>query len=277
MTELLKSILFGIVQGITEWLPISSTGHMILLDEFLTLRFSEEFINTFLVVIQAGSILAVVVLFFDRLWPFGNKKGKNEKNEIWTLWFKILVAALPAAVIGLLFDEVIDQYLYKSQVVALALIIYGLLFLILERNRRPKITRLNELNYRTALMIGVFQVLALVPGTSRSGATILGAVWLGCSRTVASEFSFVLAIPVMAGASLLKLMKTGFSFGALEWAVLLVGCLTAFGVSMVVIRFLLSFVRRHNFKVFGWYRIVLGLVVLLYFWRTGAVVPIPTP
>ena len=270
MPEIVKSILFGIVQGITEWLPISSTGHMIILDEFLALQFSEAFINTFLVVIQAGSILAVVVLFFDRLWPFSRGKGGRERNETWLLWLRILIAAAPAAVIGIAFEGQINKYLYNSKVVAVALIGYGILFLILEgRRRRPKITRLNELNNRTALMIGVFQVLALVPGTSRSGATILGAIWLGCSRTVASEFSFVLAIPVMAGASFLKLIKTGFSFSALEWTVLLVGCLTAFLVSLGTIRFLLSFVRRHNFKVFGWYRIVLGIAVLLFFRYAG--------
>ena len=274
MTEIVKSILFGIVQGITEWLPISSTGHMIILDEFLALQFNEAFINTFLVVIQAGSILAVVVLFFDRLWPFGGKKDQQEKKECWNLWFRILVAAMPAAIIGIAFDELIDQHLYKSQVVALALIVYGILFIVLESSRRrPKVTKLSELDYKTALFIGLFQVLALVPGTSRSGATILGAIWLGCSRTVASEFSFVLAVPVMAGASLLKLVKTGFSFSAMEWAVLLTGCLTAFAVSMAAIKFLLSFVRRHNFKVFGWYRIALGIAVLLLFWNTVFATP----
>ncbi|MCL1806047.1 MAG: undecaprenyl-diphosphate phosphatase, partial [Clostridiales bacterium] len=186
MTEILKAILFGVVQGITEWLPISSTGHMILLEDFVALQFSDTFVNTFLVVIQAGSILAVVVLFFDRLWPFGRDKKPQERRGIWTLWVKIFIAAIPAAIVGVAFDEQIDQYLYKSQVVALALIVYGILFILLEiKRRRPKITRLNEIDHRTAFLIGVFQLLALVPGTSRSGATILGAVWLGCSRTVA--------------------------------------------------------------------------------------------
>ena len=266
MMELVKAVLFGVVQGVTEWLPISSTGHMILLDEFLALSFDESFVNTFFVVIQAGSILAVVVLYFHRLWPFGAKKKKREKREIWSLWFHILAAAIPAGVIGLLFDEVIDRYLYRSQVVALALIVYGVLFLLVEKpGKTPKITGMKELDYRTALMIGAFQVLALIPGTSRSGATILGAVYLGCSRTVAAEFSFFLAIPVMAGASLLKLVKTGFGFGAMEWAALAVGCLTAFLISLAAIRFLIGYVRRHDFKAFGWYRIALGLAVLVYF------------
>lgn len=267
MSEILKAILFGVVQGVTEWLPISSTGHMILLDEFLALRFGAEFVNTFLVVIQAGSILAVVVLYFKRLWPFGGGKNKREKREIWALWFRILIAAIPAAIIGILFEKQINQYLYRSMVVAIALIAYGVLFILVEsRHERPKITKMEELGYQTALMIGLFQVLALVPGTSRSGATILGAIFLGCSRTVASEFSFFLAIPVMAGASLLKLVKTGFGFAAWEWATLLAGCLTAFLVSLIAIRFLLGYIRRHDFKVFGWYRIALGLAVLLYFW-----------
>ncbi|MDR0468355.1 MAG: undecaprenyl-diphosphate phosphatase [Peptococcaceae bacterium] len=270
MSEIAKAILFGFVQGITEWLPISSTGHMILLEEFLALQFSDTFVNTFFVVIQGGSILAVVLLFFKRLWPFGRGKDAREKRETWALWFKIIVAAIPAAVIGILCEEQIDRYLFRSQVVAVALVLYGVLFILLESgHRKPKITRLKDLDYRTALMIGFFQVLSMVPGTSRSGSTILGAVLIGCSRTVASEFSFVLAIPVMAGASLLKLVKTSFGFGAMEWTVLLVGCLTSFLVSMVAIRFLLSYVRRHDFKAFGWYRVVLGAVVLAYFWYTG--------
>ncbi|MEL7622894.1 MAG: undecaprenyl-diphosphate phosphatase [Clostridiales bacterium] len=272
MIEILKSIIFGIVQGITEWLPISSTGHMILLDEFLTLNFSKTFLDTFLVVIQLGSILAVVVLYFQRLWPFGSQKSPREKRETWSLWFRILVGVIPLGITGILFEEQINTYLYNSRVVALALIIYGILFLILERGRRrPTITTMDELGYRTALLIGMFQVLALVPGTSRSGATILGAVFLGCSRTVASEFSFFLALPAMAGASLLKLVKTGLSFGFLEWMVLLTGSLVAFLVSLVAIKFLLSYIRRHDFKAFGYYRIVLGIIVLLYFQLTGNV------
>ena len=267
MNEILKSILFGLIQGITEWLPISSTGHMILLNEVLTLSFNKSFVDTFFVVIQSGSIAAVVLLYFRKLWPFHRKTAKKEKREIWSLWFKILTAAIPAAVIGLIFEERIDRYLYTSQVVGMMLIVYGLVFIILEtRPRKPVITAMKQMSYRTALLIGFFQVLALVPGTSRSGATILGAMILGCSRTVASEFSFVLAIPVMAGASLLKLAKAGFGFQAMEWAVLLTGCLTAFVVSLFAIRFLLNYVRRHDFKLFGYYRILLGLAVFTYFW-----------
>jgi len=270
LSEIWKSILFGIVQGITEWFPISSTGHLILLEEIMPLRFSKYFLDSFFVVIQSGSILAVLLLYFDKLWPFSRKKNSRKKRETWALWFKIIVASLPAAVVGLLFEEEINRYLYKSQVVALALVVYGILFLIIEgRRNKPGVTRMDELRYSTALMIGIFQMLALIPGTSRSGATILGAVILGCSRTIASEFSFLLAIPVMAGAGLLKLLKTGFDFSPLEWMVLLVGCLTAFLVSVVAVRSLLAYVRAHDFKVFGYYRIVLGFVVILYFWLSG--------
>ncbi|MCL2122122.1 MAG: undecaprenyl-diphosphate phosphatase [Clostridiales bacterium] len=270
MTEIMKAVLFGIVQGITEWYPISSTGHMILLEEILPLQFSKAFIDAFFVVIQGSSILAVVILYFDKLWPFGRKKSVKVKREIWFLLFKILVATIPAMVLGLIFEEGINRYLYKSQVVALALVVYGVLFLILEgQRRRPAITKMDELSYSTALWIGLFQVLALVPGTSRSGATILGAVFLGCSRAVASEFSFFLAIPVMVGASLLKLIKTGFAFRPSEWMTLIVGCLTSFLVSLAAVKTLLAYVRRHDFKAFGYYRIVLGFVVILYFWLSG--------
>lgn len=270
MPEVLKAVLFGIVQGITEWFPISSTGHLILLNDIVPLRFSEAFLDAFFVVIQGSSILAVVLLFFNKLWPFGSNKNSRKKKEVWFLWFRILVATLPVMVIGFLFEEDINRYLYKSQVVALALVVYGILFLIIEgQRRRPEITKMSELRYSTVFLIGLFQVLALVPGTSRSGATILGAVFLGCSRTVASEFSFVLAIPAMAGASFLKMIKTGFHFMPLEWAVLLTGCLTSFLVSMVAVKSLLAYVRRHDFKAFGYYRIVLGFVVILYFWLSG--------
>lgn len=270
MAEVIKAIVFGIIQGITEWLPISSTGHMILLDEVMPLQMDVAFVDSFFVIIQSSSILAVLILFFNKLWPFGSGKNNKDKRGVWALWSKIVVAALPAGVMGILFDDLIDQYLYRSQVVALALVLYGVLFLIIEeKSKKPSITKLEEINYRTALMIGAFQVLALVPGTSRSGATILGAVLLGCSRTIAAEFSFILAIPVMAGASLLKLVKAGFAFEALEWMVLIAGCLTAFVVSMASVKFLLAYVRRRGFKAFGYYRILLGFVVILYFWLSG--------
>ena len=275
MTEIVKAVLFGIIQGITEWYPISSTGHMILLEEILPLQFSKAFIDAFFVVIQGSSILAVVILYFQKIWPFGRKKSVKTKREIWFLLFRIMVATIPATVLGLLFEDEINRYLYKSQVVALALVVYGVLFLILEGRRRiPSITKMEELNYSTALWIGLFQVLALVPGTSRSGATILGAVFLGCSRAVAAEFSFFLAIPVMVGASLLKLIKTGFGFRSAEWMVLAVGCLTSFLVSLAAVKTLLAYVRRHDFKAFGYYRIVLGFVVILYFWLSGTTLTI---
>lgn len=264
--ELLKAVLFGIVQGITEWLPISSTGHMILLNELVTLRCTPAFWNAFLVVIQLGSILAVVVLYFHRLNPFSPKKDRNDKIDTVALWLKIVVAAIPAGILGILFDEAIER-ISTAVVVAVALIVYGIAFLVLESHkRRPKIDTMDHLNYKTAFFIGVFQCLSLVPGTSRSGSTILGASILGCSRKVASEFSFFLAIPVMLGASFLRLLKLGFSFTGAEWAVLLTGAGVAFLVSLFAIRFLLSYIRKHDFKAFGWYRIVLGLLVLGYFY-----------
>jgi undecaprenyl-diphosphatase len=270
LIEIIKAVIFGIVQGITEWLPISSTGHMILLYEFLTFNCSKTFLDTFLVVIQLGSVFAVVVLYFHKLWPFGSKKNPREKRAVWLLWFRILVGVIPLGVLGVLFEEQINTYLYNSQVVAWALIVYGLLFLVLERRRRrPVINSMAELGFGTAFLIGLFQALALAPGTSRSGATILGAVLLGCGRGVAAEFSFFLSIPAIAGASLLKLLKTGFSFSLLEWLVLLTGSLTAFLVSLAAIKLLLSYVRRHNFKAFGYYRVILGIIVLLYFRFSG--------
>ena len=263
--ELLKSVLFGIVQGITEWLPISSTGHMILLDELVHLNCTPAFWNTFLVVIQLGSILAVVVLYFHRLNPFSPKKDRNEKIDTISPWLKIAVAAIPAGILGILFDEAVER-ISTPTVVAAALIVYGVAFLVLEsRHARPRIDSMDHLNYKTAFFIGVFQCLSLVPGTSRSGSTILGASILGCSRKVASEFSFFLAIPVMLGASFLRLLKAGFAFSGAEWAVLLTGAAVAFLVSLFAIRFLLSYIRKHDFKAFGWYRIVLGLLVLGYF------------
>ena len=266
MFEILKAVIFGVVQGITEWLPISSTGHMILLDEFLPLSFSKDFVDTFFVLVQLGSILAVVVLFFHKLWPFSTKKDWQEKRDTWALWFKVLVASIPTGIIGLFFEEQINQIFYGPLPVAVTLILYGIFFILVERRPRVSVIReTREMTYKTAFLIGCFQALALVPGTSRSGATILGAVILGCSRTQASEFSFFLAIPAMFGASLLKLLKAGFNFAGLEWAVLGVGSLVAFLVSLLAIRFLLSYIRRHDFTAFGWYRIALGLVVLVYF------------
>ena len=272
MLEIIKAILFGIVEGITEWLPISSTGHMILLQEIMPLNVSEEFYNMFEVVIQLGAIMAVVVLFFKQIWPF-QCKDKSKPiivKDTFLMWFKIIVACLPAAVVGLLFDDLINQYLYNYVTVSLALIIFGVAFLVIEnynKKRTPVITELSQLTYRAALIIGFFQLIAAIfPGTSRSGATILGALLIGVSRKVAAEFTFFLAIPVMFGASVLKLVKFGFHFTKAETAILLVGMFVAFAVSMFVLKFLMGYIKKHDFKVFGWYRIVLGAVVLLYFW-----------
>ncbi|MDE6406936.1 MAG: undecaprenyl-diphosphate phosphatase [Lachnospiraceae bacterium] len=269
MIEILKAVLFGIVEGITEWLPISSTGHMILLNEFVTLNVSEDFWEMFLVVIQLGAILAVVLLFWNKIFPFRFKGRPVVQKDIFVLWFKILVACVPAAVVGLAFDDVLDALFYNPWCVAIALIVFGIAFILIEnRNKKmtPKITELDAITYRTALMIGIFQLLAAVfPGTSRSGATIVGALLIGVSRTVAAEFTFFLAIPVMLGASLLKLLKFGFSFTGEEFVILVVGMAVAFAVSVAVIRFLMGYIKKHDFKVFGWYRILLGAVVLLYF------------
>lgn len=275
MLEILKAVLFGIVEGITEWLPISSTGHMILLNEFVTLDVSEEFWEMFLVVIQLGAILAVVLLFWDKIFPFdlkGRTAGRESsfiKKDIFVLWFKILAACVPAAVIGLLFDDVFDALFYNPWCVAVALIVFGVAFILIEdRNKKvdPKVTDLGQITYKTALLIGVFQLIAAIfPGTSRSGATIVGALLLGVSRTVAAEFTFFLAIPVMLGASLLKLVKFGFTFSRAELTILFVGMVVAFLVSVIVIRFLMSYIKKHDFKVFGWYRIILGTIVLIYF------------
>lgn len=273
ITEILKSILFGIIEGITEWLPISSTGHMILLNEFVTLDVSPEFWEMFLVVIQLGAILAVVLLFWNKIFPFRFKEKPVIQKDIFSLWFKIIVACVPAAVIGLAFDDVLDALFYNPWCVAIALIVFGIAFIVIEnknKNASPKITELRDITYQTALMIGVFQLLAAVfPGTSRSGATIVGALLIGVSRTVAAEFTFFLAIPVMFGASLLKIVKFGFDFTGTEAAILLTGMVSAFIVSVVVIRFLMGYIKKHDFKVFGWYRIVLGAAVLLYFAFVG--------
>lgn len=271
--EILKAVLFGIVEGVTEWLPISSTGHMILLNEFVTLDVSPEFWEMFLVVIQLGAILAVVILFWNEIFPFRFKEKPVIQKDIFVLWFKILVACIPAAVIGLAFDDVLDALFYNPWCVSIALIVFGIAFIVIEnRNKtmKPKIRELSQITYQTALMIGVFQLLAAVfPGTSRSGATIVGALMIGVSRTVAAEFTFFLAIPVMLGASLLKIVKFGFDFTGAEAVILLVGMAVAFIVSVVVIRFLMGYIKKHDFKVFGWYRIVLGAAVLLYFALAG--------
>ena len=266
--EILKTILIGIVEGITEWLPVSSTGHMILLEEFIKVNMTEEFMEMFNVVIQLGAILAVVVLFFPKLWPFTTKKKGWIKKDTWMMWFKVIVAVLPAAVLGILFDDVLDEMFYNFQTVAITLIVYGVLFIVVEnwnRGRRPRIRSIKDMTFQTAFFIGMFQVLSLIPGTSRSGATILGAIILGCSRYIAAEFSFFLAIPVMFGASLLKMLKFGWTMNGAEITILLVGMVTAFIVSMVSIKFLMGYVKKHDFKFFGYYRIVLGIIVLAYF------------
>ena len=268
MLEFLKVILLGIVEGITEWLPISSTGHMILVEQFVKLNVTDEFLEMFRVVIQLGAILAVVVLYFPKLWPFCSPRDGWIKKDTWILWFKVLVAALPAAIIGLPFDDLLDKLFYNYQTVAVTLILYGVLFIVVEnynKNRRPRTRKLETLPWLTALLIGVFQILALIPGTSRSGSTILGAILLGCSRSVAAEFSFFLSIPVMFGASLLKLLKFGLHFTGYEAAILLVGMVTAFVVSILAIKFLMGYIKKNNFKPFGYYRIALGVLVLAYF------------
>ena len=266
MIEFLKAVLFGIIEGITEWLPVSSTGHLILLEEVLRLNVSEAFYELFQVVIQLGAIFAVLVLFFHKLWPFSKKKTVTERKNTWTLWFKVIVAVLPSAILGLLFDDFLDEHLYNNIVVALMLILYGIVYLLVERSALdPKITDVHAIDYRTALFIGAFQCLSLIPGTSRSGATILGALMLGVSRSAGAEFSFFLAIPTMLGASALKLLKfllEGNLPTQNELVILAVGCVTAFVISILVIRSLMDFVRKHSFAPFGIYRIVLGAAVL---------------
>ena len=266
--EWLKVLLLGIVEGITEWLPISSTGHMILVNEFIHLNVSDAFMEMFLVVIQLGAILAVVVLYFGKLWPFTMPSKGWIKKDTWSLWFKVLVAVLPAAIIGLPFDDKIDKLFYNYQTVAFTLILYGVLFIIIEnynKGRKPRVKSFKQLSYPMAVFIGVFQVLALIPGTSRSGATILGATLLGTSRYIAAEFSFFLASPVMFGASLLKLVKFGFHCTGTEAAILIVGIVTAFVVSVLAIKFLMGYIKKNDFKAFGYYRIVLGALVIVYF------------
>ncbi len=268
MLEFLKVIFLGIVEGITEWLPISSTGHMILVEEFVQLQVSAEFMEMFRVVIQLGAILAVVLLYFPKLWPFCSPKNGWIRKDTWSLWFKVIVAVLPAAVIGIPFDDALDAMFYNYQTVAVTLILYGVLFLIVEnynRGRRPRVNSFQDMTYSLAIGIGVFQVLSLIPGTSRSGATILGAILLGASRGIAAEFSFFLGIPVMFGASLLKLVKFGFAFSSTELLLLLAGMVTAFLVSILAIKFLMGYIKKNDFKPFGYYRIILGILVLFYF------------
>ena len=267
--EILKAVLFGIIEGITEWLPISSTGHMILLQEFVTLKMSAEFMEMFFVVIQLGAILAVVLLYWNKLFPFSFKRGMQIKISILQMWFKIIFACIPAAVVGILFDDQLNDWFYNYQTVSIMLILFGILFLVIENmnyGKRPEIVKLSQITYKTAFLIGLFQLIAAVfPGTSRSGATIIGGLLIGMSRTVAAEFTFFLAVPVMFGASLLKLIKFGIKFESDEVVVLLVGMIVAFVVSIISIKFLMNYIKKNNFKSFGWYRIVLGILVLLYF------------
>ena len=269
--EFLKAVLFGIVEGITEWLPVSSTGHLILLDEFVKLGVSPEFYEMFQVVIQLGAILAVIVLFFHKLNPFSPKKDTVQKKNTWTLWFKVVAAVVPSAVVGVLLDDWMDAHLYNYIVVAIMLIVYGVAFLFVEKrneHRNFAVSSVEELDYRTAIAMGAFQCLSLIPGTSRSGATILGGIFLGVSRAAAAEFSFFMAIPTMLGASALKLLKfllEGVKATGTEIMVLVVGCLVSFIVSLIVIKGLMEFVRKRSFAPFGWYRIVLGALVLVYF------------
>ncbi len=267
--ELIKVIVLGVVEGITEWLPISSTGHMILVDEFIKLNVSAEFLEMFLVVIQLGAIFAVVVLYWQTLIPFDYKNNWKIKKDTFSMWFKIIAACIPAAIVGVLFDDQLNELFYNPLTVAIALIVFGVLFIFIEnynKGKKSKINSLNEITYNTALIIGIFQLIAAIfPGTSRSGATIVGALLIGVSRTVAAEFTFFLAVPVMFGASLLKLVKFGLAFTAGELILLIIGMLVAFVVSMITIKFLMSYIKKHDFKVFGWYRIVLGIIVLLYF------------
>lgn len=274
MVDLLKAALLGLIEGVTEWLPISSTGHLILADEFIQLGASDAFKTMFEVVIQLGAILAVVVLFWPKLWPFCVRREGHGfidrycKKDVWSMWFKVLVAIVPAMVIGLPLDDWMTEHLHTPAIVAAMLILYGVVFLVMEtayKNKRFPIRRLNQITYPVALGIGFFQLLSLVPGTSRSGATIIGAMLLGCSRTLSAEFTFFLAIPVMFGASLIKVLKFGFIFSGMELALLATGMIVAFLVSVISIRFLMSYVKKHDFKLFGWYRIVLGLLVLGYF------------
>lgn len=269
--EFLKVVFLGIVEGITEWLPISSTGHMLLVDEFLQLTASDSFKEMFFVVIQLGAILAVVILFWKKMWPFRLNKEEKKiivRTKTFSTWFKVVVACIPGAIVTLLFDNFVEAHLHTPFVIAAALIIYGVAFIVVEnvnKKRKPKIQKLRDIDYKTALLIGLFQVLSIIPGTSRSGATIIGALIIGVSRTAAAEFTFFLAVPVMFGLSFIKLIKFGLAFTGTEMAILLVGSVTAFLVSLFVIKFLMSYIKKHDFKFFGWYRIALGVIVMIYF------------
>ena len=280
--DIIKSIILGIIEGITEWLPISSTGHLIIADEFIKLGMTDEFMEMFNVVIQLGAILAVVVIFWNKMWPFTADKTKGYnyitkgngliKKDVMDMWFKVIAAMLPAAIVGIPLDNYFEAHFHNWQVVSAALIAYGVLFIVIEKinkSRKPKVNSIPELSYKTAILIGCFQALSLIPGTSRSGSTILGAIILGVSRVAGAEFSFFLAVPVMFGASLIKLLKFGFSFTGMELAVLAVGTLTSFIVSVIAIKFLISYVRRHDFSLFGYYRIALGALVIAYFLIAG--------
>ncbi|MHC1750560.1 MAG: undecaprenyl-diphosphate phosphatase [Cellulosilyticaceae bacterium] len=266
--EILKVIILGIVEGITEWLPISSTGHMLLVDEFLKLNMSPAFKEMFFVVIQLGAILAVVVLFWNKMFPFDFKQKNILKKDTLFLWFKVIVACIPAGIMGVLFDDFLEEKLSTPLVIATTLIVYGILFIIIEnknKSHRPRVSTLNELTYKSAFIVGIFQVLSLIPGTSRSGATIIGALLIGISRTVAAEFTFFLAVPTMLGASGYKLWKFGLAFTSAEFLTLMLGMVVAFVVSILAIKFLMGYIKKHDFKAFGWYRIVLGAIVILYF------------
>ncbi|MBN2222487.1 MAG: undecaprenyl-diphosphate phosphatase [Vallitaleaceae bacterium] len=268
LLEIVKVIIIGFVEGISEWLPISSTGHMILVDEIIQLKASEAFKSMFFVVIQLGAIFAVVLLYFKKLNPLSFKKTAEEKKRTMTIWYKVLIGCLPAGILGVLLDDWLDEHLYNYITVTITLIVYGVAFILLEKKNQKKdlpIKSMEEMTYKTAFFIGVFQVLALIPGTSRSGATILGAIMLGTSRSIAAEYSFFLSIPIMFGASFLKILKFGLDFSSEELLMLITGMVVAFGVSVIAIKFLLSYVRKHDFTFFGWYRIVLGFIVAAYF------------
>lgn len=266
MLDVLKVIILGIVEGITEWLPVSSTGHLILVGDLLSPGLSDEFMEMFNVVIQLGAIMAVVVLYFHKLNPFSPKKTQKQKMLTWQMWIKVVIACVPAAVIGLLFDDILDKIFYKPLPVAIMLIVYGVLFIVVENRNagvKPQVTRISQLSLQMLLWIGFFQMLALIPGTSRSGATIVGALIIGVSREVAAEFTFFLAIPVMFGASFLKLLKFGFHFTAAEFGYLMLGCVVSFGLSVVAIKFLMNYIKKNDFKVFGYYRIILGGLIVI--------------
>ena len=274
--EILKVIFLGIVEGITEWLPISSTGHMLLVDEFVKLNASESFKEMFFFVIQLGAILAVVVLFWGKMWPFKKKAsddGKNPvgsilKKDVWSLWFKVVIACIPGAVVTIAFDDYIEEHLHTPLVIAITLIFYGIAFIVIERwnkTKTPKVETLSDITYKTAFLIGLFQILSIIPGTSRSGSTIIGALLIGVSRVAAAEFTFFLAVPVMFGMSALKMLKLGFAMTSAEALILVIGMFVAFVVSLLVIKFLMGYIKKHDFQVFGWYRIVLGILVIFYF------------